>query len=120
MRTFGGGDLELDIARDSLYLAPELRVQVPNNTAMMPYVGITFDANWWRVKATDIVCGEYYCRRVSVFLFSPGMTAKFGLAFHVGHGNYIDLGVKYSLTGPGSFFYKREQWVTPYIGMLWR
>ena len=35
-----------------LYLAPEVRVQVPNNTPMLPYIGITFDANWWRVKAT--------------------------------------------------------------------
>ena len=40
-----------------LYFAPEVRVQVPNNTPVLPYLGITFDANWWRVKETDIVCG---------------------------------------------------------------
>ena len=103
-----------------IYLAPELRIQVPNNTPMMPYIGITFDANRWRVARTDVVCGAYYCRRVSVFLFSPGMTVKFGLPFRVSPGTYIDLGVKYSLTGPGSFFSRREQWITPYIGMLFR
>lgn len=103
-----------------LYLAPEFRVQVPNTTPMMPYIGITFDANWWRVAQTDIVCGQFYCRRAAVFLFSPGMTVKFAIAFRVLDGTYIDIGVKYSLTGPGSFFTRREQWITPYIGMLFR
>ena len=103
-----------------LYFAPELRVQVPNTTPMMPYVGITFDANWWRVAETDIVCGAFYCRRAAVFRFSPGMTAKLGLAFRVAQGAYLDLGVKYSLSGPGSFFPSRQQWVTPYFGMLFR
>jgi hypothetical protein len=103
-----------------LYLAPELRVQIPNTTPIMPYVGATFDANWWRVAATDVICGAFYCRRVAKFLFSPGMTIKFGLAFRVLQGTYLDLGVKYSLTGPGQFFTNREQWVTPYFGMLFR
>ena len=103
-----------------LYLAPELRVQIPNNTPMMPYIGITFDANWWRVAQTDIVCGAFYCRRASVFLFSPGMTAKLAFAFRMLRGTYLDIGVKYSLSGTGSFFTRREQWITPYFGMLFR
>jgi hypothetical protein len=103
-----------------LYLAPEFRIQLPNNTPVMPYIGITFDANWWRVAQTDIVCGAFYCRKAAVFLFSPGMTAKLGFAFQMIPGTYIDIGVKYSLSGPGSFFNRREQWITPYIGMLFR
>lgn len=103
-----------------LYLSPEFRVQVPNNSPLLPYIGISFDANWWRVKATDIICGVYYCTRVAVFRFTPGMTAKVGLAFRVASGSYIDIGVKYSLSGPGSFFYQRQQWVTPYVGLLFR
>ena len=103
-----------------LYLAPELRVQVPNATPLMPYVGVTFDANWWRVAQTDIVCGAFYCTRATAFLFSPGMTAKLGIALQVMEGTYLDAGVKYSLTGPGSFFSGREQWITPYFGMLFR
>ncbi len=103
-----------------LYLAPELRVQIPNNTPMMPYFGITFDANWWRVAQTDIVCGAFYCRKAAVFLFSPGMTAKFAIAFRVLSGTYLDIGIKYSLSGPGQFFTRREQWITPYFGMLFR
>ena len=103
-----------------LYLAPELRVQVPNTTPIMPYIGITFDANWWRIAETDVVCGRFYCRRFAVFLFSPGFTAKLGLAFRVGNGFYIDVGARYSYTGPGQFFEQSEQWITPYIGMLFR
>jgi hypothetical protein len=106
-----------------LYLAPEVRVQVPNNTPLLPYLGISFDANWWRVAETNVVCTGnfyYYCARIAVFRFTPGMTAKIGLAIRVASGSYIDLGVKYSLTGPGSFFFQREQWITPYVGMLFR
>ncbi|MFW2389095.1 MAG: hypothetical protein ACN4G0_12210 [Polyangiales bacterium] len=103
-----------------LYLSPEFRVQVPNRSRLLPYVGISFDANWWRVKASDVICGWYYCTRVAVFRFTPGMTAKLGLAIRVATGSYIDIGVKYSLSGTGSFFFRREQWVTPYIGMLFR
>jgi len=103
-----------------LYLAPEFRVQVPNNTPILPYLGITFDANWWRVKETQVVCGVYYCARAAIFRFTPGMTVKLGVAFRVSTGSHIDIGVKYSLSGTGSFFFRREQWVTPYIGLLFR
>lgn len=106
-----------------LYLAPEVRVQVPNNSPLLPYLGVSFDANWWRVAETNVVCTGniyYYCARIAVFRFTPGMTAKIGLAVRVASGSYIDLGVKYSLTGPGSFFFQREQWVTPYVGILFR
>jgi hypothetical protein len=106
-----------------LYFAPEIRVQVPNKTPILPYLGITFDANWWRVKETDIVCGGvyyYYCARVAIFRFTPGMTAKLGVAFRVSTGSHIDIGIKYSLSGTGSFFFRREQWVTPYVGILFR
>ena len=103
-----------------LYFSPEFRVQVPNNSPILPYIGITFDANWWRVKETEIVCGVYYCTRRAVFRFTPGMTAKLGLAFKVSSGSYLDIGIKYSLSGSGNFFFRREQWLTPYFGILFR
>jgi hypothetical protein len=48
------------------------------------------------------------------------MTAKVGVGFKVSHGTHIDIGFKYSLSGSGNFFFRREQWVTPYIGILFR
>jgi hypothetical protein len=103
-----------------LYFAPEVRVQVPNNTPILPYIGITFDANWWRSKQSELVCGAFYCARVAIFRFSPGMTAKLGMGFRVSSGTHIDVGVKYSLSGPGNQFMQRQQWVTPYVGILFR
>ena len=48
------------------------------------------------------------------------MTVKFAMAFRVLQGTYLDIGVKYSLSGPGSFFTRREQWITPNFGLLFR
>jgi hypothetical protein len=48
------------------------------------------------------------------------MTAKLGFGVRVSTGALIEIGFKYSLSGPGSFFNGREQWVTPYIGMMFR
>jgi len=103
-----------------LYFAPEVRVQVPNKSPILPYVGVTFDINWWRFRETGIACGFWYCTQVAVFRFTPGFTAKAGVAFRVKQGVHIDLGVKYSLSGAGDFFLRREQWVTPYLGILIR
>jgi hypothetical protein len=48
------------------------------------------------------------------------MTAKLGMGFRVSSGTHIDVGVKYSLSGPGNQFMRRQQWVTPYVGILFR
>ena len=103
-----------------LYFAPEVRVQVPNKSPILPYLGVTFDINWWRFRETGVVCNYWYCTQVKVFRFTPGFTGKFGIAFRVNQGAYIDLGIKYSLSGAGKFFSRREQWVTPYLGILIR
>lgn len=103
-----------------LYFGPEVRVQVPNRSPILPYLAATFDVNWWRFRETAIGCGVWYCTQVAVFRFAPGFTAKLGIAFRIKRGAHIDLGVKYSLTGPGDFFVQREQWVTPYLGFVMR
>lgn len=103
-----------------LYFAPEVRVQVPNRSRILPYVAITFDANWWQFRDTDLACNFWYCTQVKVFRFTPGFTAKGGMAFRIREGVHIDVGFKYSLSGPGNFFTRREQWMTPYVGVLAR
>jgi hypothetical protein len=104
-----------------LYFSPEVRVQVPNKSPILPYLAATFDVNWWRFRDTGTLCvGYWYCVQVKVFRFTPGFTGKFGIAFRVSQGTYIDLGIKYSLSGAGDFFLRREQWVTPYLGILIR
>jgi hypothetical protein len=103
-----------------LYVAPEARVQIPNRSPLVPYLAATFDINWWYFRETEILCGFWYCSQVAVFRFTPGFTAKAGFAFRLKEGVHLDVGAKYSLSGPGSFFERREQWVTPYLGILVR
>ncbi|MGB5813492.1 MAG: hypothetical protein WBG86_23350 [Polyangiales bacterium] len=103
-----------------LYFAPEVRVQLPNKSPILPYLAATFDVNWWRFRETQLACGIWYCTNVAVFRFTPGFTAKAGVAFRVSSGMYIDVGMKYSLSGSGDFFNSRQQWVTPYLGILAR
>lgn len=103
-----------------LYFSPEVRVQVPNKSPILPYLAAAFDVNWWRFKETGFACGYWYCTQVKVFRFTPGFTGKFGVAFRAGSGTYIDLGIKYSYSGAGDFFLRKQQWVTPYLGFLLR
>ncbi len=103
-----------------LYFGPEVRVQVPNKSPVLPYLGAVFDVNWWRFRETSLACNWWYCTQVAVFRFAPGFTAKAGIAFHTRHGVHVDLGMKYSLSGKGDFFLRREQWITPYVGILVR
>ncbi|UCH28391.1 MAG: hypothetical protein JSV06_08910 [Myxococcales bacterium] len=103
-----------------LYFAPEVRVQVPNPSPILPYLAATFDVNWWHFRETGIACNYWYCTQVNVFRFTPGFTAKLGIAFRIKRGAHIDLGAKYSLSGAGDFFTRREQWFTPYLGFFFR
>jgi hypothetical protein len=103
-----------------LYVAPEVRAQVPNKSPVLPYAAMTFDINWWHFRETGLGCSFWYCTQVNVFRFTPGFTAKLGIAFRIKQGAHIDLGVKYSYSGAGDFFLRREQWVTPYVGFFFR
>lgn len=103
-----------------LYVSPEVRVQVPNKSPVLPYAAMTFDINWWRFRETGVSCNFWYCTQVNVFRFTPGFTAKLGIAFRVKRGAHIDLGVKYSYSGAGDFFLRSRQWVTPYVGFFFR
>lgn len=103
-----------------LYFGPEVRAQVPNKSPVLPYVAVTFDANWWHFRETEVACNFWYCAQVNVFRFTPGFSAKAGLAFRIKQGAHIDIGAKYSYTGAGSFFMNRQQWITGYLGFLIR
>ena len=103
-----------------IYLSPEVRVQVPNKALFLPYVAMTFDMNWWHFKETGVACNFWYCTEVNVFRFTPGFTAKAGIAFRMKRGAHLDVGMKYSYSGAGDFFRRKQQWVTPYVGFLIR
>jgi len=105
-----------------LYLTPEVRFQVPTAKAVLPYLSGAFDANWWRHREVNITtaCNVWYCDTRARFAFTPGFTAKLGIGIRAADRIYVDVGVKYSLSGAGSFFAETEMWVTPYVGVLYR
>ena len=99
---------------------PEIRVQAPDLKVVLPYAGISFDMNFWNFRETEVVCNFYWCSEFSVYRFTPGFTARGGLGFKVKHGIHVDLGLRYSYSGPGNFFRQHRQWLTPYVGVLVR
>lgn len=104
-----------------LYFFPEVRVQVPNKSLVLPYVSGAFDATWWHLHETGLTCDDFFfCSNSSTFRFAPGFTGKVGLAFEIMRGVKVDVGMKYSLTGPGNFFTTQRWWLTPYVGVLVR
>jgi hypothetical protein len=103
-----------------LYFFPEVRLQVPNDSVVLPYLSGAFDVNWWNFRETGLRCGFWFCNTRSIYRFTPGFTGKVGLAFEIKRGVKIDVGMKYSLTGKGDFFNTTRWWLTPYVGVLVR
>jgi len=103
-----------------LYVFPEIRFQLPNESLALPYLSGAFDANWWSLRETGISCGVWYCNATSIYRFTPGFTGKVGVALEIKRGIHIDVGTKYSLSGKGNFFFRTEWWLTPFVGVLVR
>ena len=104
-----------------LYISPEIRLQVPKSKKVLPYVSGGFDANWWKHReVSTIACDFWYCSNPASFQFTPGFTGKVGMAIKGGSRVYVDLGMKYSMSGAGNFFEEVEWWLTPFVGVLYR
>lgn len=99
---------------------PEFRVQIPDLNVVLPYISGAFDINLWSFRDKITGCGFYYCDADQGFRFTPGFTGRAGLAFEVTNEIYIDLGLRYSLSGKGQFFEQVRWWLTPYVGVLFR
>jgi hypothetical protein len=103
-----------------IHFSPGVRFQVPTIDAVLPYVTGAFDANMWQFEAFGDDCPFYYCREESRARFAPGFTGKVGLGIHLKNAVYLDVGMKYSLSGPGKFFNGTEWWLEPFIGFIYR
>ncbi len=103
-----------------LFIAPEIRFQVPTKAAL-PYLAGTFDANWFKHRdISALICSNWYCADRSRFQFAPGFTAKLGVLIKVAKRIYIDVGAKASFTGAGNFFDSTQWWVSPFVGFAYR
>jgi hypothetical protein len=102
------------------HFSPGIRLQVPTIDAVLPYVTGRFDANLWQLEALGTDCGWYYCRGEGRFQFAPGFTGKAGLGIRLKGPWFLDVGMKYSLSGKGQFFERTQWWLEPFIGFLFR
>ena len=105
-----------------LYVTPEIRFQIPKAKAVLPYLSVAFDANWWRHRDVNIStsCSVWYCSTRARFEFAPGFTGKVGMGIKAGERVYVDIGMKYSFTGAGNFFDSTQWWLTPFAGVIYR
>ena len=103
-----------------IHFSPGIRIQIPTLDAVLPYITGVFDANMWQFEAFGDACPFYYCREEGRARFAPGFTGKVGLGIHLKGAVFLDVGMKYSLSGPGKFFNETEWWLEPFIGFLYR
>lgn len=103
-----------------IHFSPGIRLQIPTIDAVLPYITGVFDANLWQFEAFGNECPWFYCRDEGRARFAPGFTGKVGVGIHLKNAIYLDVGMKYSLSGPGRFFESTEYWVEPFIGFIYR
>ena len=102
------------------HFSPGIRLQVPTIDAVLPYLTGRFDANLWQLEVLGTDCGWYYCNGEGNFQFAPGFTGKAGLGIRLKGPWFLDVGMKYSLSGKGNFFERTQWWLEPFIGFLFR
>jgi hypothetical protein len=103
-----------------IHFSPGIRLQVPTIDAVLPYITGVFDANLWQFEAYGNECPWYYCRDESRAQFAPGFTGKVGLGIHLKGHMYLDVGMKYSMSGQGNFFDRQQWWLEPFVGFIYR
>lgn len=103
-----------------LHFSPGVRIQIPTIDAVLPYISGAFDAAFWKFEALAAGCGWYYCRDDADAKFAPGFTGKAGLGIHLRGSIYLDVGFQYSFSGTGNFFERRQWWMSPFVGFIYR
>lgn len=93
-----------------------LRLQIPTDSRVQPYVSGAFNFNWWNFRQESLACNFWYCTAVDRYSFTPGFSGRAGIAIDVDRGVAIDLGVKLAMSFEGDFFSENQFWVAPMFG----
>jgi hypothetical protein len=100
-----------------------LQGQIPNRTRVLPYLGASFDFNFWHFRESAVACGGYYywyCANYNVYEFAPGLSGRLGMAVDMARGVYLDLALGMSMSFEGEFFERNEVWLEPFVGVGFR
>ena len=92
------------------------RLQVPNNSAWIPYLSVNFATQWWKLN-TRTGCGLVACSTGDSFRFAPGLTFRVGTTISLCKSTALDIGFGYNLSFQGNgVFTQTRQWLEPTLG----
>lgn len=74
------------------------RVQVPNRSAVMPWLGFGFAAQWWKYDLSRGGCVSAFCSTGGSFRFAPGFNVRAGLSILLGGLAAIEIGARYNIS----------------------
>ena len=74
------------------------RVQVPNRSVVMPFLGFGFAAQWWKYDLLGGGCASVFCSTGGSFRFAPGFNVRAGISILLGGLAAIEIGARYNIS----------------------
>jgi len=74
------------------------RVQVPNRSVVMPFLGFGFAAQWWKYDLPGGGCAGVLCATGGRFRFAPGFNVRAGIAILLGGLAALEIGARYNIS----------------------
>jgi hypothetical protein len=92
------------------------RVQIPNKSIWVPFLGFGFAAQWWKYD-TQTGCALLFCSTGSGFRFAPGFNVRAGTSILLGGVAAIEIGARYNLSFVGNGVSTQNlQFIEPTLG----
>lgn len=92
------------------------RVQIPNKSVWVPFLGFGFAAQWWKYD-TQTGCALLFCSTGSSFRFAPGFNVRAGTSILLGGVAAIEIGARYNLSFVGNGVSTQNlQFIEPTLG----
>ncbi|MEM7437524.1 MAG: hypothetical protein AAF436_20390 [Myxococcota bacterium] len=93
------------------------RVQFPNNSPVIPYLGAAFAAQWWKFDVIRIGCSLFACSTGGGFRFAPGLSFRTGLVLSFSRSVAVDIGLRYGMSFTGDdVFPTTRHFIEPSFG----
>lgn len=73
------------------------RVQFPNRSVVMPFLGFGFAAQWWKYDFRG-GCESVFCSTGGSFRFAPGFNVRAGMSILLGGLAAIEIGARYNIS----------------------
>jgi len=93
------------------------RVQFPNASVLIPYLGVAFASQWWKFDSVSAGCNQFACSTGNGFRFAPGLNFRVGTTINIARSVAIDIGLRYGLSFTGNtVFPETRHWLEPNFG----